>query len=152
MVDESHVINLVESETNVEHFSRYESDYNLYPLRFEIQSKYLKKLVGDIAPFSEVFTVEKIGNKLQFTYKNISNTIKGYNICKDLSKFDLQSTLSADAIFSVSTSINYIKPLANSLISEKIKIYVDSTQDMVFNTSIDEGAVDLLMYISINRL
>lgn len=150
-IDESHVINLVESDNNLSQLYARGVDYNLYPLKFELPSKYFKKLVCDIIPFSEVFTIERVNTTLQFIYKNLNNTIKGYNICKDPSKINLTSTLPPDSIFSVSTPVNYIKPMANSLLSDRIKIFADCEKDLVFNVTVDEGAVDVLLYVTINR-
>jgi hypothetical protein len=150
-IDESHVINLVEGDTNLNNFYARNVDYNLYPLKFELPSKYFKKLVSDIIPLSEIFTIEKVNNTLQFIYKNINNTIKGYNICKDSSKINLSTTLESSDIFSVSTPINYIKPLANSLLSEKIKVFADCEKDLVFNSTVDNGTIDVLLYVTINK-
>jgi hypothetical protein len=150
-IDESHVINLVENDANVSQLYARGVDYNLYPLKFELPSKYFKKLICDIIPFSEVFTIEQVNSNLQFIYKNLNNTIKGYNICKDSTKINLSSSISADGIFSVSTPVNYIKPIANSLLSDKIKIFADYEKDLVFNVAVDEGAVDVLLYVTINR-
>ena len=86
-----------------------------------------------------------------FRLKNINNTIKGFNICKDSSKIKLQSSLSENDIFSVSVRIDYIKALSNSLLSEKIKIYADSENDLVFNLLIDNGSFEIIIYTSINK-
>ena len=133
-------------------FQNKSVDYNLYPLKFELTGKYFKKLINDVSTFSEIFTIEKVNNNpLQFIYKNINNTIKGFNICKDSSKIKLQSSLSENDIFSVSVRIDYIKALSNSLLSEKIKIYADSENDLVFNLLIDNGSFEIIIYTSINK-
>ena len=151
-IDESHIINLIETNVDYETFNDKSVDYNLYPLKFELTGKYFKKLINDVSTFSEIFTIEKVNNNpLQFIYKNINNTIKGFNICKDSSKIKLQSSLSENDIFSVSVRIDYIKALSNSLLSEKIKIYADSENDLVFNLLIDNGSFEIIIYTSINK-
>jgi hypothetical protein len=151
-IDESHIINLIETNVDYETFNEKSVDYNLYPLKFELTGKYFKKLINDVSTFSEIFTIEKVNNNpLQFIYKNINNTIKGFNICKDSSKIKLQSSLSENDIFSVSVRIDYIKALSNSLLSEKIKIYADSENDLVFNLLIDNGSFEIIIYTSINK-
>ena len=67
-----------------------------------------------------------------YIYKNINNTIKGYNICKDNSKIKLESTLNDEDIFSVSIRIDYIKALSNSLLSDTVKIYADKENDLIY--------------------
>lgn len=151
-IDESHIINLIETNVDYETFNDKSVDYNLYPLKFELTGKYFKKLINDVSTFSEIFTIEKVNNNpLQFIYKNINNTIKGFNICKDSSKIKLQSSLSENDIFSVSVRIDYIKALSNSLLSDKIKIYADSENDLVFNLLIDNGSFEIIIYTSINK-
>lgn len=151
-IDESHIIRLIESDHNYDTFMNKSSNYNSYPLKFELNCKYFKKLINDMYVFSEVFTIEKVNNQpLQFVYKNLNNTIRGYNICKDPKKINLETTLDEEDIFSVSVQIDYVKSISNSLLSEKVRIFADSDNDLVFNMSIDEGVIDITSYVSINR-
>ncbi len=151
-IDESHIINLIENDSDLNQLYNRNVDYNLYPLKFELPGKYFKKLINDISIFSELFTIEKVNNNpLRFIYKNINNTIKGYNICKDHSKLKLESSLHADDIFSVSIRIDYIKALSNSLLSDNIKIYADKENDLIFNLLIDNGVFEIIIYTAINK-
>lgn len=151
-IDESHIINLIESDSDLNQLYNKNVDYNLYPLKFELPGKYFKKLINDISVFSELFTIEKVNDSpLRFIYKNINNTIKGYNICKDHDKLKLESTLQPDDIFSVSIRIDYIKALSNSLLSDSIKIYADKENDIIFNLLIDNGVFEILIYTAINK-
>lgn len=151
-IDESHIINLIENNVDPNSFYDRSLDYNTYPLKFELTGKYFKKLINDVSTFSEIFTVEKIDkHPLQFIYKNINNTIKGYNICNSPDKIKLQTSLAENEIFSVSVRIDYIKSLSNALLSEKIKIFAHSEEDLVFNLLIDNGVFEVVIYTSINR-
>lgn len=151
-IDESHIINLIENNIDPNSFYDRSLDYNTYPLKFELTGKYFKKLINDVSTFSEIFTVEKIDkHPLQFIYKNINNTIKGYNICNSPDKIKLQTSLAENEIFSVSVRIDYIKSLSNALLSEKIKIFAHSEEDLVFNLLIDNGVFEVVIYTSINR-
>jgi len=151
-IDESHIINLIENNVDPNSFYDRSLDFNTYPLKFELTGKYFKKLINDVSTFSEIFTVEKIDkHPLQFIYKNINNTIKGYNICNSPDKIKLQTSLGENEIFSVSVRIDYIKALSNALLSDKIKIYAHSEEDLVFNLLIDSGAFEIIIYTSINK-
>lgn len=150
-IDETHIVNLIDSNDELNHLYERNIDYNLYPVKFELPSRYFKKLINDIASFGEIFTIEQVNNSIQFTYKNINNTIKGYSICKDSGKIHLNTSLTPEDIFSVSVQIDYIKSLSNALLSEKINIYADNDRDLIFNMSIDNGTMDLLLYVTINR-
>lgn len=150
-IDESHIINLIENDVDLHPFYEKAIDYNIYPLKFELTGKYFKKLISDISIFSEIFTIEKNNAApLQFTYKNINNTIKGYNTCNDNEKIKLETSVS-DEIFSVSARIDYIKALSNSVLSEKINIYADNEKDLVFNLMIDNGVFEIVIYTTINK-
>lgn len=151
-IDESHIINLIENDVDLHPFYEKTLDYNIYPLKFELTGKYFKKLINDVSIFSEIFTIEKVNNSpLQFIYKNINNTIKGYNICKDGGKINLQTNLNDNDIFSVSVRIDYIKALSNALLSEKVKIYADNENDLVFSLLIDSGVFEVVIYATINK-
>jgi len=151
-IDESHIINLIENNLDPNSFYDRSLDFNTYPLKFELTGKYFKKLINDVSTFSEIFTVEKIDkHPLQFIYKNINNTIKGYNICNSPDKIKLQTSLAENEIFSVSVRIDYIKALSNALLSDKIKIFAHNEEDLVFNLLIDGGAFEIIIYTSINK-
>lgn len=151
-IDESHIINLIENDVDLHPFYEKTLDYNVYPLKFELTGKYFKKLINDVSIFSEIFTIEKVNKSpLQFIYKNINNTIKGYNICKDDAKINLQTNLTDNEIFSVSVRIDYIKALSNALLSDKIKVYADNENDLVFSLLIDSGAFEIVIYTQINK-
>jgi len=151
-IDESHIINLIETNVDINSVYQKTIDYNLYNIKFELTGKYFKKLINDVSTFSEIFTIEKVNDgPLQFIYKNINNTIRGFNICKDSNKIKLQSNLAENEIFSCSLRIDLIKALSNALLSEKIKIYADNENDLVFSLLIDNGAFEVLIYTAINK-
>ena len=144
-IDEIHTINLMES--NFIDDSKYEFinlNYENYPIKFQLPCKYFKKIINDISAFSNIFKIEKIkGIELQFPYDTDGRTIKVNNIFNNAEKIKLESTIGENDIFSVSTYIDYIKALSNSLISDNIKIYVDSEQDMVFKLFVDNTTFEL---------
>ncbi len=151
-IDESHIINLIEHDIDLNHLYNKDIDYNTYPLKFILTGKYFKKLVNDISLFSEIFTIEKSGTRpLQFNYKNINNTIKCYTSCNDNDKIKLETTLSEDDIFSVNIRIDYIKSLSNSLLSDKVSVFADSVKDLVFSLLIDNGTFEVVIYTTINK-
>ena len=151
-IDESHIVRLVESDHNYDTFMNRPFDYVDYPLKFELPGKYFKKIVNDMYSFNEVFTIEKVANRpLNFTYKNLTNTVKGYNICKDAKKINLETTLSEEDIFSVSVQIDYMKSISNSLLSDVVKVYADSERDLVLSMPVDNDVIEVTTFISINK-
>jgi len=150
-IDEIHVINLMES--NFMDDTKYELinlDYEKYPIKFQLPFKNFKKIINDISSFSNVFKIEKIkGIPLQFPYDTDGRTIKVNHIFNNAEKIKLESTIGENDIFSVSTYIDYVIKLSNSLISENIKIYVDKEDDMVFKVFVDNTTFELTIYTKI---
>lgn len=148
-MDEYHTINLIETEQS-ELITCDKPNYDLYPIQFQLTSKLFKKIITDMASFSNTFTIEKIkGIALQFSCMTPEKTIKVKHIYKNEGKIKLKSTILEDDIFSVSTKIDYIKALSNSLIGDTINFYVDKEEDIVFKLIIDNGTFDLTIYTKI---
>lgn len=149
-VNEYHVINIIEDITeNIDHiFSNLH--YHNYPLNFRMNSKYFKKVIGDISKYSKEFAIEKReGIILKFPYSTNSDNVVGYNLFTDASKFNIKSTLEPDDFILVSVNIEYITPLSNSLISDNINIYVDKENKMCFKCGIDDDIFELTLCIEI---
>jgi len=155
--EEYHILNLVENNENISNKIINELDYLSYPVKFELSSKFFKKVISDIASFNQdtheqIFTIEKIkGIPLQFTYNTVSKTIRAYTVFKDTNKIKLVSSVTDEDIFSVSIKIINIKPLSNSPITENIKFYVDSYRDIVFKLDIDNGTFEFLIFTEIMK-
>jgi len=150
-IDEIHIINLMESHFVDDNKYEYiDIDYEKYPIKFQLPCKYFKKIINDISVFSNIFKIEKIkGIELQFPYDTDGRVIKVTNIFNNAEKIKLESSIEENDIFSVSTYIDYVKALSNSLISDSIKIYVDKENDMVFKVFVDNTTFELTIYTKI---
>jgi hypothetical protein len=150
-IDEIHTINLMESNFIDDDKYKYVNlNYDEYPIKFQLPCKYFKKIINDISTFSNIFKIEKIkGIELQFPYDTDGRTIKVNNIFNNAEKIKLESTIAENDIFSVSTYIDYIKALSNSLISDNVKIFVDREKDMVFKLFVDNTTFELTIYTNI---
>jgi hypothetical protein len=156
--EECHIINLVENTEQAVEKSIDKLEYQKYPIKFELSSKFFKKIISDIASFNQdtheqIFTIEKMENiPLQFKYYTAAKTIQAYTIFKDVDKIKLVSTIKDDDIFSVSIKIVNIKPLSNSPISDIITFYVDQYKDIVFKLDIDNGTFEFLIFTEIIKM
>lgn len=155
--EECHIINLVENTEPTVEKSIDKLEYQKYPIKFELSSKFFKKIISDIASFNQdtheqIFTIEKMENiPLQFKYYTVTKTIQAYTIFKDVDKIKLVSSIKDDDIFSVSIKIVNIKPLSNSPISDNITFYVDQYKDIVFKLDIDNGTFEFLIFTEIMK-
>ncbi len=150
-IDEIHIINLMES--NFIDDSKYDFshiNYDTYPLKCQLPSKYFKKVINDISSFSNIFKIEKLkGIQLQFPYDSDGRTIKVNNIFNNADKIKLTSTLPENIIFSVSTYIDYVKALSNSLICDTVSMYLHQELPIVFKLYIDNTTFELTIYTTI---
>jgi hypothetical protein len=150
-IDEYHIINLLESDniSNI-NIEALKINYEDYPVKFQLPAKYFKKIINDIRKFSDIFTIDQMGqNELQFSYYTTTKIIRAKHICRNTSNIKLISTIKENDIFSVSTYIESIRTLSNSLISDDIHIYADKQNELVFKLIIDNGTFELTIYTKI---
>lgn len=108
-----------------------------YPLCFTLASKHFKKLVNDISMASQVFSIEKRGDKpLEISF-NVLKKINLAAVYRNPSLIKLKSRLEPDDIFSVSVDISYIKPFSNSGIGNDVVIAADKFLPISFTTDVD---------------
>lgn len=108
-------------------------------LEFILSSKQFKKTVNDAINFSETITFEKIGNNpLQLSY--IKSNISYYEIYKSNDKIMLKSKISDHNTFRAIIKLNNIKSLANSMITDDIKILYNF-EHMLFQSIIDSNVL-----------
>lgn len=147
---EYHTISLLESSSNPDDNIVSSIGYEQYPLSFTLPSKYFKKIVSDIAKFSENFTIERRpGVPLSFPYDSNSKTIEVLHTFNNPEIFQVNSSLDENNFLSSTVRIEYIQSLANALLSSYVNIYVDKENMTVFKTSLDEGAFTLVLAVKI---
>lgn len=151
---EKHTITLIDNNCidNKRNDMKYDLSYKNYLIDFTLNSKIFKKIINDINIFSDVLTIHKTFNsKLTIEYSSSDNTIKSKNLFENDDNIKLRSNLIENQIFSVSTKIEYIKPISSALISDNIVTYLDPNKNIVFNIQIDNSVFDLLIYTHIIR-
>lgn len=109
-----------------------------YPLKFDLPFKYFKKKVTDFKLLGDIMKIEKCGNSsLRLSY-NFSNKKGDQNTYyKNPVKINLKSQIAPDEIFSTSVFLDYIKPLAGSLISDNIQISACVDKKLIFTMYLD---------------
>lgn len=134
-IDEYRELDLTQSS---HHNDECVFDDSNYAVKFKLPGKYFKKFINDINMFSDILTINKIGEApLTFSYTSKDRTVKSKHIVNDPSLIDLKSTVAEDEIFSSSVQIDYIKPLSGSLLSEHIYISADIHRNMIFKINVD---------------
>ncbi len=150
-IKEYHTISLLESSNNTEDDNVISSlSYKDYPLSFTLPSKYFKKIISDIAKFSQDFTIERRpGVALSFPYDSNSKNIEVLHTFTNPDMFQVYSTLDDNDFLSTTVRIEYIQSLANALLSTHVNIYVDRENMTVFKTTLDDGAFTLVLAVKI---
>ncbi len=110
-----------------------------YPLKFCMPGKEFKSLIQDAGKESKLITIRKDGGTEPLTIGCELTTKSNLNmVFKNPEKIELKSELDPADIFNVSTRIQYIRPFSNSNIGDKIYIFADKTQPIVFATDVDK--------------
>ncbi len=149
-VREYHTISLLESSISSDDNVVASLPYMNYPLSFVLPSKYFKKVINDISHFGEDFTVEhRAGIPLAFPYDSNSKTIDVNHIFTNAELFKINCSLPDNEFISTTVRIQYIQSLATSLISDKISVFVDRENMMVFRATIDNDIFTLVLAVKI---
>jgi len=116
-----------------------------YAIKFNISDKFLKKIIINSSLFSELIILRQVGNdgNLTFSHSTDDKMIKSSYIISDSKFINLESKVEPLSIFNVSINIDYIKPLANAMISNIIRVNVDEHQKIVFVGSLDNDAITI---------
>ncbi len=149
-IKEFHTISLLESSVDLDNNLVSSLPYKSYPLSFVLPSKYFKKVIGDISHFGKDFTVERRpGVILAFPYDSNSKTIDVNHIFTNSELFKIKCSLPDSEFISTTVRIEYIQSLATSLLSDKINIFVDKENMMVFKSTIDNETFSLILAVKI---
>lgn len=129
-------------------------DGSQHNIMFEMPSKFFKKFMADSSTFSDTLTLQKIGiaGPLTFSYISDDKMIKSQLIVKDESIIKLESKIVDDEIFSASIKIDYVKPLASSLLADSICIYADDSHKMIFVSHLDNNSITVKVASNIVQL
>lgn len=119
-----------------------EEELKKFPIDFTLTAKQLKKTVTDPSGQSDTITLEKIGTKpLQLSYQ--SGQTQYYEVYRDDKKINLRSEVKPDETFSLTINLPNIKAVANSMITDLVKIFCRENGDIVFRSAIDDKALIL---------
>jgi hypothetical protein len=109
-----------------------------YPVKFTTSAKYFKSRINTIRKLSPVLIIQKAGNSpLQLTFDKVQK-INWCGVYNDPEKINLKSTVAPDDIFTVSVTIDYIKPFSDSNIGENVTIAADPRGRISFTTYLDK--------------
>jgi hypothetical protein len=149
-IREFHTISLLESSNSGDENVISSLPYESYPVSFTLPGKYFKKVVGDISKFSKDFTVEcRPGVLLSLPYDSNSKTIDVNHVFTRGDLFQINNKLEPNEFLSTTVRIEYIQSLATALLSDRINVFVDRDNLMVFKTTIDDSAFTLLLAVKI---
>lgn len=153
-VKEKHVIKLIDINSMEESINniKFSNNYGTYPIQFELNSKFFKKLINDISSISDEFIIEKKYNSpLTVKYKNIQSKIICKNIFKNPKDIKLISSQEMGDIYGSTSYTAQIKPISSILLSETIKIYLKQDNNIVFKIDIENSTFSFLISTKIKN-
>ena len=111
-----------------------------FPIEFILSAKQFKKTIGDASNYSDTITFEKLGTyPLQLTYAK-SNLLY-HEVYRNPEAINLRSEVSNNSTFRCTVSIANIKSLANSMVSDDIRILCREEDDILFRSALDFKAL-----------
>jgi hypothetical protein len=153
-IDEVREVMLINpTQTNLIDINTF--DISEYPIKFSMPSKFFKKFIADSKSFADTLTIRKVGKtgNLTFSYSTDDKMIKSQHIVKDNNAISLESKIDDGDVFSVSIKLDYIKPLANALITPNcITINAHQEHKMVFVGCLDYGCIEMRIACNTDQL
>lgn len=111
-----------------------------YPVEFTLGAKQFKKTVGDAAKYSDVITIEKLGDHpLQFTYSQAN--VVYHEVYRSAEKISLRSAVAPGAAFHTTVKIDNLKSLAAAMVADDLRILCREGGDMVFRSAFEGKAL-----------
>lgn len=126
-------------------------DISDFDVKLSMESKELKKRISKIYKGAQTFKLEKYGNEpLIYSYCDIRNS---YDIPFKCDIYDIVSTLDDNDILSISVDKNYVNSFTslNIKTKNKIDIYINKNDMIIFNTSVNNRSIQISSYIDIVR-
>lgn len=153
-IKEKHIIKLIDINSLEDRINaiKLTNDYMNYPIQFELNSKFFKKLINDINDINDEFTIEKKYNSpLTFKYKNSHNKLISKNIFKSNEEIKLISAQEPNDIYGNSIYTTQLKPISSNLLSESVQIFLKQDRDIVFKINIENNTFIFLIYSQIKQ-
>lgn len=150
-VKEKHVIKITDKDHFEENISsigniKFSNNYASYPIQFELNSKFFKKLITDISSISGEFIIEKKYNApLTVKYKNTQSKIVCKNIFKNAKDIKLVSNQEVGDIYGATLFTTQIKPISSILLSDNIKVYLKQDNNVVFKIDVENSTFSFLI-------
>ena len=120
-----------------------------YPIEFTLSAKQLKKTIGDASnQATNELHLQKFGAApLQFTH-NIPGQQQYYEIYTKPEKINLRSELKVgDPLFDIEWNPEIIKGVANSMVTDMVKIYCNKAGEIVFRSAIDDKVLIVSAFV-----
>ena len=112
-----------------------------YPLSFTLEAKYFKEKVSAWGKLGDVISIEQAqGGKLKIVQKYRDNDGDDSTLYRNSKNINLVSRIEELGIplFSVSVKLPNIRPIANSQVSDKIKISAGEVDRLIFTIVLDQ--------------
>lgn len=95
---------------------------NNFMIKFKMSMQHFKSIINNARKMGNCITIQKtFKTNLQLTTMNMQ-TVAWYNIYTDETKLELVDNMKENDMLSISVDVEYLRPIANSNISENITI------------------------------
>lgn len=129
---------------NEKDFDDYDEDD--YPISFTLKNKLFKDIIGDAANHhGQNIYIRQNGKNAPLTieYYPSARRYGSSNPFGDPKEIELISSLREDELFSVAISIEFLKPIASIIPTEKIHFKVSKTQPLIMLSYLDSKSIEV---------
>jgi hypothetical protein len=142
-VDKVYNVDVCNSNFEVEDLSEELANESNYMISYRLPYKYFKKDINDYSSLTDEIKLEKKGEKgvLKYTYSTKGGKIKHESKFKKSETIDLVSKVKGDDLFLVSFQVEFVKPIANALISEYISVSANPGNRLIFTCNLDDTSL-----------
>lgn len=142
-IEESYEVTHVISNDSISDYSLYFSTEE-YVMDFYMDCKSFKKLISTAKAFSDVIRIRKVKKEnLVFMFDDEENTVKSRHTVTDPEKIKFKSVLCDDEIFSISVTIDYIKPVAYSMGLGITHIYLHESKNIIMESRLGDDMITI---------
>lgn len=115
-----------------------------YPIKFTLKNKIFKDIIGDAGNHNSQYIYimqEGKDSPLKINYSPTSLRYGSSNPFEDPKEINLESNLKDDELFSVAINVEFLKPIASIMPTEKINFKVSKIKPLIMTAHLDNGAI-----------
>jgi hypothetical protein len=141
-IEDKYTVQLIGEYSDFGNTSQFDAEEE-YTIRFELPAKDFKKKIADIKTLSSYIAIRKdsIEDPLTIDYTSGDKQIKTVTVFPNNKDINIKSKLGQGDSFHIHVSLDFLKPISSSLLSDTIVLYAHESKPLLFVANMDTGAI-----------